>query len=150
MSLQKLYDRFDRYYIPEPNSGCWIWMGAVSGRGRDKNYGYMRVSKQRMEPAYAFSYMIHVGDPKGGVLDHRCDNPICVNPDHLLLTTHRENILRGKGTGAKFARRTHCSKGHLLAVGNLAPTKESRRRCLICYRLYQKQYRKHYRRRSKR
>ena len=136
--LSEIYETFDSRHVPEPNSGCWIWTGATGGRG----YGYMRICRQRMIQAHVFSYSVFVGDtPTGLVLDHTCKNTYCVNPAHLEPVTHRVNILRGVGMGAKFARRTHCSKGHPLSGDNLAKLKENRRRCLICQRATEQRFR---------
>lgn len=134
-TLSDIFDSFDAKYIPEPNSGCWIWCAANGGRDNRK-YGYIRVSKERMIHAHIFSYFTYKGDvPKGLVLDHICKNSECVNPDHLEPVTHRVNILRGDGLGAKHARRTHCNKGHPFTEDNVVHfSSEIRRRCLICQR----------------
>lgn len=96
--------------IPEPNSGCWIWLGA-------ENLGYGRVyfgkrSKRRSKMAHRMSYELVRGQiPDGLVIDHLCRNTYCVNPDHLEAVTDAINIRRGL-TGINNRSKTHCPKGH--------------------------------------
>ncbi len=75
--------------------------------------------------AHRVVYKVLRGDvPKGLDLDHLCRNRRCVNPDHLEIVTHRENVLRGEGIAAKKARATECPNGH--------PYPPDSRRCAIC------------------
>jgi hypothetical protein len=80
--------RFDGYYIPEPNSGCWLWLASTSGRG------YAQISiNDRPVRAHMFSYERFNGPiPPGADVRHTCDTRCCVNPDHLLVGTRRQNV----------------------------------------------------------
>ena len=83
-----LRERFEEKYIPEPNSGCWIWIGSYRGSG----YGEMRIDSDYLQRSHRISYQLNVGEiPDGLCILHRCDNPGCVNPKHLFLGTQRIN-----------------------------------------------------------
>lgn len=105
MGSAPVSERLDRLSIPEPNSGCWLWTGAV-----DEN-GYPRIAIDgRNGRAHRVSYETHVGPiPDGLHLDHLCRMPCCINPAHLEPVTVAENVLRGWKSRGK---NTHCKHGH--------------------------------------
>lgn len=66
---------------------CWIWQGGKNNIG----YGMIR-DEHGMRTTHRVSYEIHKGMiPKGMCVLHSCDNPLCVNPNHLRVGTHKDN-----------------------------------------------------------
>ena len=111
-----LLERFNEKYIPEPNSGCWLWTAAVH---KTNGYGEIHWGDghgKKMLLAHVASYLLHVGPtPDGLELDHKCRVRSCVNPEHLEPVTRLVNITRGIGpalTKVRCEAITHCLRGH--------------------------------------
>lgn len=67
--------------------GCWLWTGATNGR-----YGTLHVNGVKRY-AHRYFYTIYKGPiPRGAMVLHDCDNPLCVNPDHLHMGTQLDNM----------------------------------------------------------
>lgn len=123
--------RFHRYYIPEPNSGCWLWTGALMKNG----YGVFDFHKDRLglprksRLAHRISYELHNGEiPKGLDLDHLCRTRCCVNPDHLEPVSRKENLRR-----SPLVNKTHCKSGHEFTFENTWIEKNGARHCRACH-----------------
>lgn len=122
------HEQFLEKYIPEPMTGCWLWIGALRGN----NYGgFSNVY------AHRWAYELYREEiPIGLTIDHLCGVKLCVNPWHLEVVSLRENILRSNGITAQYAKRTHCKSGHLLIPENLRKPSPgtAERRCKLCER----------------
>ena len=114
--MKTLIERFEQKYIPEPNSGCWLWTAANSGEGPtdDRAYGSMNLATGKRS-AQRISYEIFCRQiPDEMQVLHRCDMPCCVNPDHLFLgdTTDNMRDMTKKGRG-KTLKGIHHNKAKL-------------------------------------
>ena len=96
------------------SSNCWTWLGYTDGKG----YGGFYLNK-KMQRAHRVSLFLKTGEWVPYIL-HSCDNPACVNPQHLKGGTHKENMremVERKRTPQ--TRMTHCKRGHELSEGNI-------------------------------
>lgn len=128
-----LSERFEEKYIPEPNTGCWLWTGALGGGG----YGAIGAGGKRggRRTAHRVAYELYRGPiPAGLELDHLCRTRCCVNPWHLEPVTRRENVLRGVSAAAQQAKQTHCKWGHEFTPENTYRETPTKRGCKECRR----------------
>ena len=83
-----ILDLYGDRIAPELNSGCWLWFGSQCSAG----YGNLKRGGEWLY-AHRLSYELESGHrpEPGEVVRHVCDTPACVNPDHLLIGTARDN-----------------------------------------------------------
>lgn len=121
-----------------PN-GCWEWTAGRRGKGR-KAYGVIHLRAISPSPisAHRAAAFLWLGTPFDRTITvcHHCDNPPCINPEHLFVGTAADNIrdmvAKGRYRSASAAK-THCPKGHPYSPEN-ARVYDGRRFCRQCDR----------------
>lgn len=89
------YTLFNRSRLAE--NGCWEWVGYYGSGG----YGMMSRDGKNQR-AHRISYEAYKGHiPKGMVVRHTCDNPACINPDHLILGSQKDNVADREARGRR-------------------------------------------------
>ena len=118
-------ERFWRKVVK--HHACWLWTGTKTPSG----YGSFSVDTTKRSPAHRFSYEVLVSPiPKGKEIDHLCRNRSCVNPEHMEVVDHAENMRRSAP-----ALKAACVHGHALEGENLYRSpKTGRRQCKTCRR----------------
>lgn len=117
---------------------CWQWLGVKSQLG----YGVVRI-KNSNYMAHRVGYELECGEiPIGYDIHHKCENPSCINPYHLIAITHQEHMNKytPKSCITFQKQKTHCSRGHEFTVENIYITPQGYRNCRLCHRYYTRRY----------
>jgi len=115
---KSVQDRFMAKVMPEPNTGCWIWIASMNIKG----YGTFGIGQRSMSStSHRVSYEMFKGDiPKGMHVLHHCDNPFCVNPDHLWLGTNLDNnkdkVKKGRAAKGIFHPRARLNDNYVRII----------------------------------
>jgi len=95
MSWEKDFIKsFESKISPEPNTGCWLWLGNVLSKRNGYAVFTHRPTNIIMQRAHRISWKIYKNHniTQNDHVLHKCDNPICVNPDHLFIGDQIKNM----------------------------------------------------------
>lgn len=123
---------------------CWLWKASRQNKGYGQLMRHVN-GKRKIHLAHRFIYELLVGPIASGMeLNHICHQRGCVNPDHLEVVSHRDNM-RAKGSNsgrslrlvnAMASARRHCPQGHIFTEANTGRKRDGSRRCRACDREY--------------
>ena len=125
MTVERMYS-----HVTVAASGCHEWNGYRTYQG----YGKTSLGSKAIR-AHRLSWILQVGPiPDGLLVLHKCNNPSCVNIEHLYVGTKRDNAFDCVKAGTHFSMgrgQTHCKRGHEFTPENTR-MEGSKRRCMAC------------------
>lgn len=144
MSDLTLKELFETKFVPDPNSGCWLWTAAIGSRGYGSFIPPKAFAKPSTHIASRVSWLLYRGEiPRGLFVCHKCDVRCCVNPNHLFLGSPADNMQDMVSKGrykSPWSSKTHCKQGHPFSGDNLAIYTPGRRSCRACKRALERKY----------
>lgn len=125
----ELSERLKRYSREDAISGCVEWVGY---RDRD-GYGRLNVNGATVS-AHRVAYELANGPITNGLfVCHHCDNPTCINTEHLFLGNASDNMVDAIGKGRNHEKnKTHCKNGHPFSPENTYTDRHGWRYCREC------------------
>jgi len=109
--IRKINPITDRFWKKVTKTDtCWLWTGSIGNTG----YGQLRVNRKTVR-AHRVSWELHNSKILSGMcVLHKCDNPPCVNPDHLFLGTHKDNA-----SDREYKERGNHARGSAVGISKL-------------------------------
>jgi hypothetical protein len=127
-AIAALRVRIEARSVPVPDSGCRLWEGGLTPSG----YGVISI-KDHPYRVHRVAYELAFGEiPEGLFVCHHCDVRNCINPYHLFVGTHSDNMLDSVAKKRhRCSRKTHCEQGHLFDEANTYYA-DGHRHCKAC------------------
>jgi len=121
---EKTLSKILQNYEADTNGGCWLWLGCINRLG----YGQVSRATYGESSAHRLFYTnLKEPIPIGMCILHKCDVPTCVNPQHLYVGNHSQNMKDMWSRGRHRKLKTHCKRGHPFDMKD-----SGRSRCSIC------------------
>lgn len=90
---ERQLSNFWKKVVKRTKDECWEWIGGVDNKNKKAPYGRQTINGKKLY-AHRISYFINIGDFDESLeVMHTCDNSLCVNPHHLKLGTHHDNMM---------------------------------------------------------
>lgn len=138
---KNIEDRFWKKVEVKSVRECWLWTANTNGK-----YGILKAGTGRANTyAHRLSWELKNGKiPRGMLICHHCDNPICVNPDHLFLGTAKDNVqdMIRKGRGGTIGIKHPLRKLNVSDVVAIRSSKDSIRKLAERYMVHHEQIRR--------
>ena len=87
----EIFNRIMKRVEIDPNTQCWNWTGPTSGSGRGGGYGRMSLDGHTVAVHIVMFTNAYGFVPGRKQIDHKCNNRLCCNPEHLQMVTHKKN-----------------------------------------------------------